>query len=270
MQSITFIGGGNMAKSLVGGLINNGWPANLITVSDPNAEQLAALEQAFAIQTIQDNQQAVAAAEIIVLAVKPQLMAQVCQPLAEQAQGKLVISIAAGIPCAAISQWLNNPCVIRCMPNTPALIGAGISGLFATAAVTDAQRKLAETLLQGAGAVTWLDTEAQIDAVTAVSGSGPAYFFLLVEAMIASGEKLGLSRAVATELATQTALGAALMLQQSSSDAATLRQQVTSPQGTTEAAINQFLQGNFMQLTEQALNAAAERSVELAKQFSQT
>ncbi|MDM1708531.1 pyrroline-5-carboxylate reductase [Thiopseudomonas alkaliphila] len=269
MKKIAFIGGGNMATSLIGGLVNNGWPAEHITVSDPSVEQLAHLQQTFGVRTSQDNAAAVAEAAVIVLAVKPQVMQSVCLALAAQVQQQLIISIAAGIPCAAISQWLGSQTVIRCMPNTPALIGAGISGLFATAAVSAEQQQLAETILQGAGQVSWLTEEAQIDAVTAVSGSGPAYFFLLVEAMIASGEQLGLSREVATQLAQQTALGAAKMLVQSPHDAATLRQQVTSPQGTTEAAINTFLDGGFMALAEQAITAAATRSQALAQQLSQ-
>lgn len=269
MKKIAFIGGGNMAASLIGGLVSNGWTAEYIIVSDPSVERLAYLQHTFGIQTTQDNSAAAAYAEVIVLAVKPQVMQAVCMSLNEQVSSQLIISIAAGIPCAVISQWLESQTVIRCMPNTPALIGAGISGLFAAEAVSIEQRQLAETVLQGAGKVCWLAHEAQIDAVTAVSGSGPAYFFLLVEAMIASGEKLGLSRAIATDLAQQTALGAAKMLQQSQYDAATLRQQVTSPQGTTEAAINTFLQGGFMELTKQAVIAAATRSEELAQQFSQ-
>ena len=269
MKKIAFIGGGNMAASLIGGLVSNGWTAEYIIVSDPSVERLAYLQHTFGIQTTQDNSAAAAYAEVIVLAVKPQVMQSVCMSLSEQVGSQLIISIAAGIPCSAISQWLGSQTVIRCMPNTPALIGAGISGLFATAVVTAEQKQLAERILQGAGKVSWLTQEVQIDAVTAISGSGPAYFFLLVEAMIASGEQLGLSRAVATELAQQTALGAAKMLVQSPHDAATLRQQVTSPQGTTEAAIKTFLNGGFMALAEQAITAAATRSPELAQHLSQ-
>ena len=181
----------------------------------------------------------------------------------------LIVSIAAGIPCASLEHWLGPKAIVRCMPNTPALLRQGVSGLFANAQVSPAQRAQAEQLLSAVGVPLWLDEEKLIDAVTAVFGSGPAYFFLLIEAMTAAGEQLGLPRETAAQLALQTALGAARMATESDVDAAELRRRVTSPNGTTEAAIKAFQAGGFESLVQQALNAAAARSAELAEQLGQ-
>ncbi|WP_039792180.1 pyrroline-5-carboxylate reductase, partial [Pseudomonas agarici] len=182
---------------------------------------------------------------------------------------QLVVSIAAGITCASMNNWLGAQPIVRCMPNTPALLRQGVSGLFATGQVSAEQRQQAQTLLGAVGTALWLDEEQQLDAVTAVSGSGPAYFFLLIEAMSAAGEKLGLSREVAVQLSQQTALGAAHMAVASDVDAGELRRRVTSPAGTTEAAIKTFQAGGFEALVEQALGAAARRSAEMAEQLGQ-
>jgi pyrroline-5-carboxylate reductase len=263
---IAFIGAGNMAASLIGGLRAQGVPASHIRASDPGAEQRAKIAAEHGIEVFEDNASAIAGADVVVLAVKPQVMKQVCEPLAALLEpGQLIVSIAAGIPCASLSRWLGTELLVRCMPNTPALLGEGASGLYATAQVSPAQRQQAEQLLGAVGIALWLDEEKQIDAVTAVSGSGPAYFFLLMEA----GEKLGLSPEVAARLTLQTALGAARMALASDVGPAELRRRVTSPKGTTEAAITSFQGNGFEALVERALAAADHRSAELAEQLGQ-
>lgn len=263
---IAFIGAGNMATSLIGGLLARGVPADCITASEPLAEQRQRIAAEHGIVVLEDNAAVIAAADIIVLAVKPQVMKAVCQALAPHLPaGVLIVSIAAGIPCASLSGWLGTDTLVRCMPNTPSLLREGASGLYATAAVSAAQRQQAEELLAAVGLVLWLQEEQLIDAVTAVSGSGPAYFFLLMEAMTAAGEKLGLPAETASLLARQTALGAARMALASEFDPAELRRRVTSPNGTTEAAIRTFQNGGFEALVDDALQAAAHRSAELAE-----
>ncbi len=217
-----------------------------------------------------DNAEAIEGADVIVLAVKPQAMKAVCQALRPSLKPQqLVVSIAAGITCSSMNSWLGAQPIVRCMPNTPALLRQGVSGLYATAEVSAQQRQQAEALLSAVGIALWLDQEQQLDAVTAVSGSGPAYFFLLIEAMTAAGEKLGLPRETAAQLTLQTALGAAHMAVSSDVDAAELRRRVTSPAGTTEAAIKSFQAGGFEALVEKALGAAAHRSAEMAEQLGQ-
>ncbi len=268
---IAFIGGGNMAASLIGGLRAQGLPASAICASDPGTDRRTELHDAHGIDTYADNAQAVAGADVVVLAVKPQVMQTVCRDLAPHLQAsQLIVSIAAGITCASLQQWLgaDTPrAIVRCMPNTPALLRQGVSGLFANAAVSDEQKRQAEQLLSAVGLALWLDREELIDAVTAVYGSGPAYFFLLIEAMTAAGEQLGLPRETAAELTLQTALGAARMACESDVEAAELRRRVTSPNGTTEAAIKAFQAGGLEALVQQAMDAAARRSAELAEQL---
>jgi pyrroline-5-carboxylate reductase len=267
---IAFIGAGNMAASLIGGLRAQGVSSAAITASDRTAEQRSKISSEYGIATFADNAEAIQGADVIVLAVKPQGMKEVCQALAPHIGAQqLVVSIAAGISCASLANWLGDTAIVRCMPNTPALLREGVSGLYANAKVSATQRAQAEQLLSAVGLALWLDEEQLIDAVTAVSGSGPAYFFLLIEAMTAAGEKLGLPRATAAQLTVQTALGAARMAVASDVDASELRRRVTSPAGTTEAAIKAFQAGGFAALVEQALNAAAERSAELAEQLGQ-
>ena len=267
---ITFIGAGNMAASLIGGLCKQGVKAEQISASDPGEEKLKALQNTYAINTFTDNSLAIKNADIIVLAVKPQIMRQVCEHLAESVTDQqLVISIAAGINCDSLSRWLGVKTIIRCMPNTPSLIQQGVSGLYATEHVSAQQREQAEQLLSAVGLAVWLDNEQLIDAVTAVSGSGPAYFFLLIEAMTEAGIKLGLPAETAAQLAKYTAQGASTMACQSTLDAAQLRQQVTSPNGTTDAAIRAFQKGGFNELVDTAVRSAASRSQELAKQLSE-
>lgn len=267
---IAFVGAGNMATSLIGGLIARAVPAENITASEPYAEQRERIAREHGIAVFEDNATAVAGADIVVLAVKPQVMKDVCLALAPALPADaLIVSIAAGIPCASLARWLGDKAIVRCMPNTPALLHQGASGLYANARTSEAQREQADALLSAVGLVLWLDEEQQIDAVTAVSGSGPAYFFLLMEAMTAAGTRLGLSAETASLLARQTALGAARMALVSDVEPAELRRRVTSPKGTTEAAINTFQAGGFEALVEQALQAAAHRSAELAEQLGQ-
>ncbi|MEE1865658.1 MULTISPECIES: pyrroline-5-carboxylate reductase [Pseudomonas] len=265
---IAFIGAGNMAASLIGGLRAQGLDASQIRASDPGAEQRAKVNAEHGIEMFADNAQAIEGADVVVLAVKPQAMKAVCEALKPNLKPEqLVVSIAAGITCASMNNWLGAQPIVRCMPNTPALLRQGVSGLYATHEVTAAQRQQAEQLLSAVGIALWLDTEQQLDAVTAVSGSGPAYFFLLIEAMTAAGEKLGLPRETAAKLTLQTALGAAHMAVSSDVDAAELRRRVTSPAGTTEAAIKSFQADGFEALVEKALGAAAHRSAEMAEQL---
>lgn len=267
--TIGFIGAGNMAASLIGGLVARGFAPSQLCAADPNAAGLQALAQQHGIHACASNAEVALRADILVLAVKPQVMKAVLSELAPSVQAKhLIISIAAGISMASMAQWLGGtPTIVRCMPNTPALVQLGASGLVANAQVSAAQREQAQNILQAVGIALWLDNEAQIDAVTAVSGSGPAYFFLLMEAMIAAGEKLGLSTETARALTLQTALGAAQMACNSDVDPAELRRRVTSPGGTTERAIAHFEQQHLRTIVDDALQAASARSQELAQQL---
>ncbi|WP_415758755.1 pyrroline-5-carboxylate reductase [Pseudomonas sp. LT1P18] len=267
---IAFIGAGNMAASLIGGLRAKGLDAAQIRASDPGEETRARVSAEHGIEVFADNADAIQGVDVIVLAVKPQAMKTVCEALRPSLKpNQLVVSIAAGITCASMNNWLGAQPIVRCMPNTPALLRQGVSGLFATAEVNTEQRKQAQELLSAVGIALWLDEEQQLDAVTAVSGSGPAYFFLLIEAMTAAGVKLGLPADIAAQLTLQTALGAAHMAVASDVDAAELRRRVTSPAGTTEAAIKSFQAGGFEALVEKALGAAAHRSAEMAEQLGQ-
>ena len=265
---IAFIGAGNMAASLIGGLRAKGLQASQIRASDPGEETRQRVSAEHGIETFADNAQAIDGVDVIVLAVKPQAMKAVCEAIRPSLKPQqLVVSIAAGITCASMTAWLGKQPIVRCMPNTPALLRQGVSGLYATSEVTAEQRQQAEELLSAVGIALWLNEEQQLDAVTAVSGSGPAYFFLLIEAMTAAGVKLGLPKEIAEQLTLQTALGAAHMAVSSDVDAAELRRRVTSPNGTTEAAIKSFQANGFEALVEKALGAAAHRSAEMAEQL---
>jgi len=266
-NKICFIGGGNMASSLVGGLVNNGYTPSLVTVTDPDAEKLDQLSKQFSINTTSNNADAVEDSDVIVLAVKPQVLNEVCTSIKNHISNKspLIISIAAGIRSTDIDRWLgDNNAIVRCMPNTPSLIQAGATGLYANAQTSEDQKKVADTILSSAGITLWVNEESLLDAVTAVSGSGPAYFFLFMEAMQEAGKKLGLDEATAGQLARQTALGAARMALEGEDDPATLRSKVTSKGGTTAAAIASFEENNFSQIIQQALTAARDRAIELA------
>ena len=265
--AIAFIGGGNMARSLIGGLVARGRDAASIHVSEPNEGLRAALAADFGVIAHADNAKAVASAGTWVFAVKPQVMKSVCENLAPIAQtGRpMILSIAAGIASAQIDRWLGGGlAVVRSMPNTPALLGAGATGLYANARVSESQRRSAESLMQATGITEWIADEALMDAVTALSGSGPAYVFLLAEAMQAAGEAQGLPPDSARKLALQTILGAARMLTESGEAAAVLRQRVTSPNGTTQAALETFEAGGFRDLVNAAVAAATRRGRELS------
>jgi len=266
---ICFIGGGNMAHSLIGGLISNGSSANDIYACDINAETLSDLAQQYDIHISQDNKESVENADIILLAVKPQVLQQVCLNLANSnfRSGVLFISIAAGIREQDINHWLGeNRAVIRCMPNTPALVGLGATALYANEQVSNTQKADAEAILSAVGITVWVEMQSQLDAVTAISGSGPAYFFLFIEALQNAAVELGLEPEIAQKLAQQTALGAATMA--IGNNVAELRQQVTSKGGTTEQAIASFQQQGLEKLVKSATLAANNRSIELAEILS--
>jgi pyrroline-5-carboxylate reductase len=263
---IGFIGAGNMASSIIGGLINRGHEASLISASDLDTEKLDALATKTGLSAA-DNETIAQTADVIVLAVKPQVMSAVSTELAASLGDRrpLIVSIAAGITLSALERWFGpDAALVRCMPNTPALVGSGASGLFANALVNAAQRSIADQLLGAVGLSVWVETESDIDSVTALSGSGPAYFFLMMEAMQESAVKLGLSSELAKALTYQTALGAAQLALASDEETAQLRRNVTSPNGTTERAINHFEDGGLRQLVDGALQAAHARSIELA------
>lgn len=265
---ISFIGAGNMSRSLIGGLINDHYPATNISATDPDAEQRQLLATALGVNTYADNIDACAKADIVVLAVKPQIMATVCQQLAPALHKTkpLLISIAAGIQIQSLEKWLgSSQAIVRTMPNTPSLVGSGAAALFASKTVSDDQRQQAESILRAVGLTLWLEDEQQMDAVTALSGSGPAYFFLIMELMQNIGEKMGLSPEVSRLLTLQTGFGATKMALESELDCAELRRRVTSPGGTTEQAIDKLLDGNIDKLMDEALNAARERAIELTK-----
>ena len=268
--TLTFIGGGNMAGSLVGGLIADGWDPARIRVADPDAGQRERMVASHQVATTPDNQAAMSDADVVVLAVKPQVLATVARDLAAgiAQQQPLVISIAAGIREATLRGWLGSgTAIVRAMPNTPALVRSGATGLYANPAVSEAQRSLAESILRAVGLVIWVEDEALMDAVTALSGSGPAYFFLFMEALQAAGEEQGLPAETARLLVLQTAFGAARMALESSEDAGTLRRHVTSPGGTTERAIGILQEGGLAELLSRAVLGAVERSNELAIEF---
>src|SRR5690625_530438 len=266
--TIAFIGGGNMAASLIGGLIADGYPADRIRVADPDAARCKGLSERFGVHAGADNQVAIQGAAAIVLAVKPQVVHEVAKALGPGPRDSKVLwlSIAAGVQAADLARWLGGEAaVVRAMPNTPALVQTGATALYANRYVRDDQRDLAESLMRAVGITRWLDDERLMDAVTAVSGSGPAYFFLLIEHLQAAGMRLGLTPETARLLTLETALGAARMALESEADAATLRQRVTSPGGTTERAVQAFEDGNFGALVDSAVQAAAERAAELGK-----
>lgn len=269
-SKLSFIGAGNMARSLVGGLIADGCDPALIRLSDPEADRIQDLAHRLGVRILDDNRAVAEDADVVVLAVKPQVLPAVAREIADQVQDQqpLVISIAAGIRTSDLARWLGpGTAIVRAMPNTPALVQSGATGLFANARVSDEQRDLAETILRAVGLTLWVEQEDQLDLVTALSGSGPAYFFLVMEALQEAATRQGLPAETARLLALQTAFGASRMALESSEDAATLRQRVTSPGGTTEQALKVLEAGGLRALMDQALQAAARRSRELAEQF---
>lgn len=268
MSNICFIGAGNMAQSIIGGLINSGTPKTSIWATARSSQKQNAL-QALGVNVTGDNLEAVEACSIIVLAVKPHMLFGVCEQIAPFIAGKLVISVAAGVTCESLEQWLSaSTAIVRCMPNTPSLIGQGAAGLFANQHVSAAQKAAANTILACTGQVHWVNDEALMHTVTAVSGSGPAYFFLFLEAMVDAAVAQGMEKSTARALAIQTAKGAAMLAEQSDDDLKTLRQKVTSPGGTTEQAILSYEASQLRQTVTTAMQACAARSQTMAKELS--
>ena len=270
-MKLTFIGGGNMAAALIAGLAGQMTPGENIHVVDPNPAQLERLADSFGVSTAAAIDEKVAASDVIVLAVKPQQMRAVAAALAPQlGKSPLVLSIAAGIGSADLSRWLDAyPAIVRCMPNTPALIGQGITGMVAMAGVSSAHREAADSIMQAVGQTVWLEDEALIDPVTAVSGSGPAYVFYFIEAMQQAAAELGLSAEQGKQLALATFTGAAQLAAQSPDDVSTLRERVTSKGGTTYAALQSMEQAGVKRAIVAAVKAAAARGVELGKELGQ-
>jgi pyrroline-5-carboxylate reductase len=270
LPRIAFVGAGNMASSIIGGLIESGHPADHISAADPFSASLERLRAVAPVAVYSDNAAAVDGADIIILAVKPQVMAEATESIAAavHTNRSLVISIAAGVTIASMQSRLGpDAAIVRCMPNTPALVGCGASGLFGNNNTSEQQREFAQLVLSSVGITCWVNSEPELDAITALSGSGPAYFFLLTEAIVDAGVALGLNRDTATLLATQTGLGAARMALQSDVDLVELRRRVTSPGGTTERAIQSFEEDGLRDVVARAMRAAAERAVEMSTEM---
>lgn len=271
-RNIAFIGAGNMARSLISGLITAGFPGSKIHATDIDAMKAQELGKEFGITGSNDNVAAVKNADVIVLAVKPQFMTEMLAQLAPvigDFGNKLFISIAAGVSVARLQDLLNgHQNIVRCMPNTPSLIGIGMTGLFAPAVVNATDRQFAQDMLQAVGKTLWVNDEADINVVTAASGSGPAYFFLFMQYMVEEAQRMGFSTEAARQLVQETALGAAQMvIANPETELATLRAQVTSKGGTTAAAINAFEEGKLADLVSVAMQAAQHRAEEMETLF---
>jgi len=272
-QKIGFIGGVNMASSLISGLIASGHSPQDLWVSDVNQDALKVLAENLNVNTSTNNDDIINAVDVVVLAVKPQILSTVAKNATASIQQKqpLVVSIAAGISQQSLSQWLgNNIAIVRCMPNTPALVLTGATALHANAQVTAEQHDLAENIMRSVGIALWVNDESELDVVTAVSGSGPAYYFLLMEAMEKAAIEMGMNEVTARLLVQQTALGAAKIALESSESPEQLRKRVTSPCGTTQQALETFEEGGFTALVSKALHAARDRSIEMSKQTENT
>jgi len=261
-----FIGAGNMASSLVGGLIGSGVSATNITVVDINADAIDAMKQSFKVQSAQSIEHIDTGASVVI-AVKPNIVETVCEALKAR-KPALVISVAAGVRGDSMSSWLpENTAIVRCMPNTPALLGLGATALFANAHSTDEHKHQAQSLLATAGKTRWVSDEAELDAITALSGSGPAYFFYMIEHMAKAAEKLGLDEATSREFAIETAFGAASMARTQTQSPQVLRENVTSKGGTTAAALAVFEQQSLGEIILQAMQAAQQRAIEMGNEF---
>lgn len=271
-QVIGFIGGGNMAASLIGGLVAGGYDKNLIWVSDPIKEKLGFLKNEFGVNVSANNHDVVEQTSVLVLAVKPQIVSSVVKGISDVVMGTkpLLVSIVAGIREADIEIWCGGPVsLVRCMPNTPALVRSGATALHANAMASEAERDIAESILRSVGLTVWVDSEGALDTVTALSGSGPAYYFLLMEAMEQAAIDLGLDAQTARILIQQTAFGAAKMALEVDESPADLRRDVTSPGGTTEQGIKTFEEGGIRRLVAKVLSAAKQRSVELSNELGE-
>ncbi len=264
---IAFIGGGNMANSIIGGLVASEFPAKQIWVSDPSEQQLERLRLAHGVNTTKKSSEAIAQADVVVFSVKPQVLTMVFSEVSDSIKQRnpLVLSIIAGAKVESFERALGkNLAIVRTMPNTPALLGCGATGLYANEAVSEQQKALAENIMRSVGVVVWFEQEEKLNAVTAVAGSGPAYFFLVMEAMQEAAEAIGLNYSEAKLLVRQTALGSARMAFESQDDVAELRRKVTSPGGTTERAINCLQQAQLVDTFKRAIAAADERAEELS------
>ncbi len=267
---VGFIGAGNMARSLAGGLLKNGWQRDRVILSDPEPTQRQAIETVLGIKAFADNNEIAARADILVLAVKPQILADVTKALAATAQKKkpLVVSIAAGVRIEEIDRWLGGGfAIVRAMPNTAALIGSGASGLYANARANETMRNQAESILRAVGVAVWLEDEYLMDVVTALSGSGPAYFFLVMEALEQAAIESGLDPKQARLLTLETAFGAAKMALEGHEEPSQLRRRVTSPGGTTEQAVKVLEEGGLRRLFKNAVQAASDRARAIADMF---
>jgi len=266
-QKIGFIGAGNMARSLIGGLISSGVKSDHLFAADPNEDVRDALTKDFSIQTFAENQKLIDECDVIVFAVKPQALKMVATSITAK-ESTLYLTIAAGIPSESLDNWLNsNKAIVRAMPNTPALVLSGASGLYANANVSDEQKEIAESILRAVGVTVWVESEKQLDAVTALSGSGPAYFFMVMEAMEKAGKELGLPADTARLLAIQTGFGATKLALEMDDSPAVLREKVTSPGGTTEQAIKTFEENGLIDIFNKAMKAARDRAEELAQEL---
>jgi len=271
-QNIAFLGAGNMAQAFIGGLIANGWNPKQLWATGPHLEKLQIIQKQFGLNISENNQIGTQAADIIVLAVKPALLKTVAMEIAAIVQKKqsLVISVATGVRLIDLQHWVrNDTAIVRCMPNTPALVRCGATALCANLNVSSEQKNSAETILRSVGITIWLNDEDQLDIVTALSGSGPAYFFRMMEALEQAATQLGLTAEMAHSLTLHTALGAARMALESKESLATLRQQITSPGGTTEQALKVLNDGDIATLFANALRAAQQRAHELGKLFGE-
>jgi pyrroline-5-carboxylate reductase len=265
---IAFLGGGNMASALIGGLVAQGTDARSIAVVEVSPAARERLGARYPVHVATAPDAAVQRADVLVLAVKPQNMRSALASISGVLHGKLIVSIAAGITLDALSRWLGGHSrLVRCMPNTPALVGAGITALFAPPEVDGADRQKAESIMRAVGEVVWVPEERLLDPVTAVSGSGPAYVFWFIEQLAAAAEKLGLSKETSMKLALHTVLGAAKLAASSEESPATLRKNVTSPGGTTEAALRVFDEEKLAERFRRALEAASRRGAELGREL---
>lgn len=267
LSSVVFVGGGNMAGALMGGLLRSGWASGAVSVIEPNEARRAALQAEFGVRTLASADASLSGVDCVVWAVKPQLFAVAAAPCAAHIGGALQLSVMAGIRSGAIVRATGSERVVRAMPNTPALIGQGVSGLYARAAVSASEQAEIDRLLAPTGQTVWVEQESQLDAVTALSGSGPAYVFYVLEALIDSGMALGLSAAQSRQLALATLAGATALASQAEDPPEVLRQRVTSQGGTTHAAITSLDVDGVKAAFARALQAACRRATELGDEF---
>ncbi len=266
-MNICFVGGGNMAKALIGGLLKRGYAPSKIRVVEVDEERCLQLHHEFVVRATTDMSDAIPFCEILLLAVKPQQLQSTCRDLAPLLTGQMVISIAAGIRAHDIARWLGSGNIVRAMPNTPALIRHGVTGLYALEAVSATNRERAEAIIEAVGSTLWVEDETLLDSVTAISGSGPAYVFYFIEAMQQAAQELGLDELQSRQLVLDTFIGAAKLADSSQQDIATLRANVTSKNGTTERALASMESNNVRAHIVAAAQAAAARSKELGDEL---